>query len=162
MYVAGDSSWLLFYIYVWKWSIALHAPQCIHHAVLFHNSHDPYNMHTTIFNGLIIISLKDVSLKVTNWHQCNKLLHEDERNTRFIRWDQLISHEAEGRVRYELVEPAKSRIKSHITVLTPHSNKILTKQQGKPCHLGIWCNPCSRPNSPSLTLLILAEDFQRN
>ncbi len=24
-----------------------------------------------------------------------------------------------------------------------HSHKILTKQQGKPCYLGIWCNPCS-------------------
>ena len=24
-----------------------------------------------------------------------------------------------------------------------HSHKILTKQQGKPCDLGIWCNPCS-------------------
>ncbi len=24
-----------------------------------------------------------------------------------------------------------------------HSHKILTKQQSKPCYLGIWCNPCS-------------------
>ena len=24
-----------------------------------------------------------------------------------------------------------------------HSRKILTTQQGKPCYLGIWCNPCS-------------------
>ncbi len=24
-----------------------------------------------------------------------------------------------------------------------HSHNILTKQQGKPCYLGIWCNPCS-------------------
>ena len=27
--------------------------------------------------------------------------------------------------------------------LKEHSHKILTKQQGQPCYLGIWCNPCS-------------------
>ncbi len=26
-----------------------------------------------------------------------------------------------------------------------HSHKILTIQQGKPCYLGILCNPCSDP-----------------
>ena len=31
------------------------------------------------------------------------------------------------------------------TALWEHSHKILTIQQGKPCHIGFWCNPCSDP-----------------
>ena len=39
---------------------------------------------------------------------------------------------------------------SHFDTLVPryssiHSHKILTIQQGKPCYLGILCNPCSDP-----------------
>ncbi len=54
-----------------------------------------------------------------------------------------------------------------------HSHKTLTIQQGKPCYLGILCNPCSDSEKCQagiylgqiprcLTLLILAEDFQQN
>ncbi len=42
-----------------------------------------------------------------------------------------------------------------------HSHKILTKQQSKPCYLGIWCNPCSDQESCQAGIASLFPELNR-
>ncbi len=53
-----------------------------------------------------------------------KLLYEGERYMRFVGQDQLIFHEAVGRVEFELLEPDKSHVTRFPNIITFLSHDV--------------------------------------